>query len=86
MTFHSCFEALDLSRQIRIEIPLMGEVRMPPDLPSRPSFFQKTSSKKAPNDGLSCPQGPLNFSQMTSGKNDLEQKPRATGCHARRGL
>ena len=26
---------------------------------------------KSPNDGLSCPQGPLNFSKVTSGKYDL---------------
>ena len=46
---------------------------------------QKTLTK-ARNDGLSCPQGPLNFSKMLSGENDLGQKPRTTGCHARRGL
>ena len=34
-SFYGCFEALHLSRQIRIEIPLLGLVRMPPDLPSR---------------------------------------------------
>ena len=29
---------------------------------------QKCFGTKAPSDGLSCPQGPLNFSKMTSGK------------------
>ena len=41
---------------------------------------------EAPNNGLSCPQGPLNFQKITPGKNGLGLKPRTTGCHARRGL
>ena len=31
--------------------------------------------QKAPNLGLSCPQGSLNFSKMASGKNDLGKSP-----------
>ena len=47
---------------------------------------QKGFEAKTPNDGWSCPQGPLNFKKMTSGKNALGQKPGTTDCHARRGL
>ena len=46
----------------------------------------KLSWGKSPERPVSCPQGPLIFSKMISGKNVLEQKSRTTGCHARRGL
>ena len=36
---------------------------------------QKCFGAKAPNDGLSCPQGPLNFSKMTSGKQIRAKAP-----------
>ena len=45
--------------------------------PSRASasrMLELGAEKKTKNQ-LSCPQGPLNFSKMTSGKNDLGQKP-----------
>ena len=36
---------------------------------------KKMLGAEAPNLGLSCPQGPLNFSKMASGENDLGKSP-----------
>ena len=57
LTLYGCFEALDLSRQIRIEIPLLGVVRMLPDLPSCPRFFQKPPPKKPRTTGCHARRG-----------------------------